>query len=281
MTTSNLVAAILKPLHPQRVVWGLRASDLDLSQYDWLAQASSWLEARLSKTVDLIITNSTAGRRHAVSIGFPPGAIHVINNGFDIERWQRDPDAGARFRTIHELPANAPLVGLVARLDPLKGHRLFLEAAARLSDSQPGTHFVLVGAGPAALKAELQAFAHRLCPQLPVHWIGGQADMVPVYSALDCLVSASSSEGFPNVIAEAMACGLRPVVTDVGDSRDIVGSCGWVVPPGNAARMAGAIAEALSANRSSRPDPVVHIRTMYGLERLIDRSEALLGPELQ
>jgi glycosyltransferase involved in cell wall biosynthesis len=280
MSSSNVIAVVLKPLHHHPVVWGLRASNIDLSHYDWLAGASGWLEAHLAPFADLIITNSEAGRRHASSVGFPGSALRVIDNGFECDMWRRDPGAGRRFRMELGIPPDAPLIGMVARLDPLKGHKVFLQAAARLHESRPDVHFVAVGPGPVTAKHELEAHAHQLCAQLPLHWADGQADMIPVYSALDSIVSASFSEGFPNVIAEAMACGLRPVVTDVGDSRRIVGPCGWVVPPGNVNDMAAAMARAVSSASAEGPEPAAHIRATFDVEHLIERTEVLLGEML-
>jgi glycosyltransferase involved in cell wall biosynthesis len=93
--------------------------------------------------------------------------------------------------------------------------------------------FVSIGDDPLGKKAELLHRCHALGISDQVIWIDGLDRIEGAYSAIDVLVSSSCSEGFSNVIAEAMACGKPCVVTDVGDSRLIVGQTGIVVPPRN------------------------------------------------
>jgi glycosyltransferase involved in cell wall biosynthesis len=78
-------------------------------------------------------------------------------------------------------------------------------------------------------------------------WAGNSNNPVGVYSALDVLVLPSTTEGFPNVVVEAMACSLPVVVTDVGDCRRIVGDCGLIVPPKNPKALAAAIGQAIDS----------------------------------
>jgi glycosyltransferase involved in cell wall biosynthesis len=274
MGGANIVLAVLRPLLGRPVVWGLRASNMPLSQYDWASRFSSWAEARLAGGVDLIITNSEAGRRHALSQGFSADLLRVVENGFECHLWRRDPTAGRRFREAHGIATEAPLIGIVGRLDPVKGHAVFLRAAALFHEVRPGVRFAVVGSGP--LERALKAQAAEGGARLSIHWIPEQSEMVPVYSALDALVSASWSEGFPNVVAEAMACGLRPVVTDAGDSSRVVGPCGWVVPPGDAEALGDAMARALDPESATRPDPRAYVETTFSVERLVDRTESLL-----
>jgi glycosyltransferase involved in cell wall biosynthesis len=105
--------------------------------------------------------------------------------------------------------------------------------------------------------------------------------MAEVYNALDLLCSSSTGEGFPNTIAEAMACGLSCVVTDVGDSAAIVGSLGVVVPPGDPEALARGCRTALerlasrggancSANRG-------RIEASFSVNQLADRTLDALG----
>ena len=99
--------------------------------------------------------------------------------------------------------------------------------------------------------------------------------MPAVYSALDLLCLSSISEGFPNVVAEAMACGVRCVVTDVGDAAAIVGETGLVVPPGRPEEMAAAIQELLEGlNAPSLPDPRARILSEYKVDIMVERTEA-------
>ena len=96
----NIVAGATRPLFPGvRVVWGERASNMDLSHYDWLSRFSTGLGRVLSRTPDLIIVNSRAGFEHAASHGYPRGKMIVIPNGIDSDRFAPDAAAGCRVRT--------------------------------------------------------------------------------------------------------------------------------------------------------------------------------------
>jgi glycosyltransferase involved in cell wall biosynthesis len=101
-----------------------------------------------------------------------------------------------------------------------------------------------------------------------------------VLSALDIMVSSSISESFPNVIGEAMACGVPCVVTDVGDSATIVGATGAVIAPRSPTALADALAE--MAQRLSGDGPRLHaeararVSELFGLDAMVDRTERLL-----
>ena len=122
------------------------------------------------------------------------------------------------------------LIGQVGRLDPMKDHSTFLKAAALLAHERKDVRFVCVGEGPTGYRDELYSLAKTLGLASRLIWAGSRRDMPAVYNAFDVAVSSSRwGEGLPNVIAEAMACGVPCVVTDVGDSAFVVDKLGVVV----------------------------------------------------
>jgi glycosyltransferase involved in cell wall biosynthesis len=126
----------------------------------------------------------------------------------------------------------ALLIGLVGRFDPQKDHRNFVEAAARLRTDCPQVHFLLCGDGVNWNNAELTGWIGEAGLRQQFHLLGRREDMPRLTAALDISSTSSSyGEGFPNVIGEAMACGVACAITDVGDSAFIVGETGLVVPP--------------------------------------------------
>jgi len=230
--TPNILAAFLKPVAPRtRVVWGVRASNVDLDRYDWLSRLSYRIECQLSRVADVIICNSRAGLEYAAAHGFPRGRMTVIPNGIDIERFKPDAAARDRIRAEWGVAENEILIGLVARLDPMKDHSTFFRAAAMLAQESLDVRFVCVGDGSGPYKDELYHLVSELGLDGRLIWAGARHDMSAVYNALDITASSSYTEGFPNTIAEAMACGVPCVVTDVGDSAIIVGGSGGVVSP--------------------------------------------------
>ena len=170
------------------------------------------------------------------------------------------------------------VIGLVGRLDPMKGHDVFLEAAARLAIVRPDVKFVCVGDGPRALRTRLEVMTRKLGLTDRVSWLGGTKDVRSVYNGFDLMTSASLfGEGFPNVIGEAMACGVLCVVTDVGDSARVVGDTGIVVRKGDPAALVGGWLKGLDQlSETSRPDPRERIELEFDLEKLTDTTERVL-----
>ncbi len=279
----NLLALFLKLFVRTRVVWGLRASTIELEHYDWLHRVASTLERCFSRWADLIIVNSAAGFERSVARGFPREKMRMIPNGFDTEVFKPDREAGEKLRVEWGVPAQAKLVGIVARLDPMKDHQNFLQAAALVSCStdearsaavSDGVRFVCVGDGPADYRKELEILANDLGLADKLIWQDATTDVSTVYNALDVLVSSSLAEGLPNVVGEAMACGVPCVVTDVGDSRWLVGDLGNVVPPQNPDALADGILRCLASDLSaSSSNSRARIVENSSLQRLAELTE--------
>lgn len=278
----NILAAVLKPLLPAtRIVWGVRASNVDLSRYDWLSRLAYTLERRLARFADRIIANSDAGKCHAVANGFPEGKMVVIPNGIDTEYFRFDPEGRRQVRLAWGVGEDEILVGLAARLDPMKDHPVFLEAASHIAREHRDVRFVCVGGGPADYAEVLKQHAAALGLTNQLIWVGARDDMPAVYSALDIAASSSAyGEGFSNTIAEAMACGLPSVVTDVGDSALIVCDTGKVVSAGDHRALAAAIQRLINLPPEKRRKMGEACRARvvseFGIERLLQRTEQVL-----
>jgi glycosyltransferase involved in cell wall biosynthesis len=236
------------------IVWCIRNSTLDRNK----SRLSTRLVARVNALVshwlpDGVVSCAEAARDYHVALGYAADKMAVIPNGFDLSRFQPDADARASVRAELGLPASTPLVGVVGRNDPQKNHTGFLEAAASVQRSHPGVHFVLVGAGLDRHNTELAAAAQRFGVAESVHWLGRRQDIARLMASLDVLVSSSGyGEAFPNVIGEAMSCGVPCVVTDVGDSAVIVGDTGRVVSAGDMPSLAAAVADLLALGAAPR-----------------------------
>lgn len=228
----DLMTVVVQPfLRSMKTVWSIRSSNMDLSRYDWLCGASHTLSCWFSRSPDLIISNSYAGRRVYVEDGYPADRTIVIPNGIDINRFCPNVGARERIRAQWGVREDEPLIGLVGRLDPMKDHETFMQAAVLLLQERTQVRFVCVGDGPSQYRASLQSRADALGLSDRMMWVGIQSQMPHIYNALDLLVNSSSyGEGFANVLGEAMACGVRCVATDVGDSGLVIGDTGQLVP---------------------------------------------------
>jgi glycosyltransferase involved in cell wall biosynthesis len=283
LTGANLLSALLSPLFPKtRMVWSLRASDMDLARYDWLVRLTGRIEVRLARFARLVIANSHAGRNHALRNGYPEAKLRVVPNGIDLRRFRPDREAGSRVRREWGIGPGQKLVGLVGRLDPMKGHPDFLRAAALLRERRPEVRFACVGDGTGAYRESLRSLAGQLGLDGSLFWAGTRTDMPEVYNALDIAVSASVyGEGLPNTLAEAMASGVPCVTTPVGDSAWVVGDTGRVVPAGDPA----ALAEGLEAmlGRLDGDGPALsraarrRVEENLGVEALVKGTLAAIG----
>lgn len=215
------------------IIWNIRSSEMDFKQYRPLSGLVLKICTLLSSIPDTIVINSQAGIRHHQQLGYHPKTWQIIPNGIDTTLFKPDPAAGAQFRKKFQIADTDRLIGLVGRLDPMKDHQTFLLAAAKIQQELKQVQFICVGDGTPAYRQSLEAFANN-AGVTNIIWAGTQTDMPAVYNALDFLALSSKGEGFPNVVAEAMACGIPCVATDVGDTAHIIGKTGKIIPPGNA-----------------------------------------------
>ncbi len=273
---ANALLVLTRPVHRGKVVWGVRASDIDITRYHWVNRFDAWIEQVLSRFPNLIIANSNAGRDHAIERGFPADKIIVIHNGIDLDRFKFDPDGRARLRAEWGIEDAQRLVGRVGRLDPQKDFPNFVAAAGIVAETNPDVRFVTVGNDIPGPGDELLEQSNRLNLAERIVWAGPHGDMAAVFSALDLNVSSSAyGEGTPNVVAESMACGVPCVVTDVGDSGLAVGDLGIVVPRSDPEALATAITHALAQSH----DPQAlrdHIATNFSIPQLVSKTNAAL-----
>lgn len=203
----------------------------------------------------------------------------VIENGFDCDEFSPNAQARTELRQQLGLAIGAPVVGLFARYHPMKDHETFLKAAALVVQKRPDARFVLAGTNVSPSNQELRQQISGLGIENHVQLLGPLADPAPFYRVLDVFgLTSNGVEGFPNVVGEAMASGVPCVVTDVGDSAQIVGTTGLVV----SARDPSRIAEAWLRLIELKPDAKLEMATaareriqkMYSLETIVSRYEA-------
>lgn len=275
----NLLALALKVVVPRaKIVWGIRASNVSLDHYDWLTKVTFYASCLASIFADIIIVNSNAGLKYHAACGYPVHKMLVIPNGIDTDEFKPDATARLGLRSEWGISNGQKLVGLVGRLDPMKGHEAFFQAAQVLSRIRNDVRFVCVGVGSSSYTEELKNLAAQVGISSKLIWAGHRTDMRAVYNALDVLCSSSSfGEGFSNVVGEAMACGTPSIVTDVGDSARIVGDPIRVAPPRNPVALAAAIGAILDGDteelaRSCR----FRIESLFSVEALVTATELAL-----
>lgn len=225
------------------VLWNLRCSNMDLRHYSKLTGVLVHLLAKLSSFPDAVLVNSAAGMELHEKLGYRPRRWQLIPNGFELDRYRPDIKSGEVLRRELDVPEDSIFIGMVARYDPMKDHAGFLRAAGYLLKkyaADPEIHFIMVGKGIDYGNSDLTKIIQDAGIKKYVHLMGERHDIPGIMAAMDIYTSSSYGEGFPNVVGEAMACGVPCVVTDVGDSALIVDAAGLVVPPNNPLALAGA-----------------------------------------
>jgi glycosyltransferase involved in cell wall biosynthesis len=276
MHTQNVVATVAKVLNPKvTMVWAVRASNLE-EHLDWAEKLTIWLQARLSSFATRITVNSMAGLEYAAKGGLPREKMMFVPNGIDTNTFYPNDEERRRVRAQWNLGDDVKIVGNISRFDPIKNHKMFLKAAAGVAAGRPDVRFVCVGHGKESYLQELKQLARTLGLDGKVHWIQAQSEVRAVYNAIDVFCSSSVSEGFPNVIGEAMACGRHCVVTDVGDSALVVGDTGIVVPSDNAQAMSAGLLDRINASETMNLRARQRILENFTVAHLGDKSEVVL-----
>ena len=213
-----------------RVIWNVRNGTLS-SRYSnprtyWLARALGLLSRWLPEK---IVSCSQAGIDAHIRFGYSSKKFVLIPNGIDVEAFQLDRSEFTGFWSPKREGAEVVIFGMVARFDPQKNHRGFLEALARLPPSEKQWHAVLAGTGCGLDNEELISWIKRLKLTDRVTLLGQVTDVAGLMSILSVLVVPSAyGEGSPNVVLEAMASEVPCVVGQVGDSPTMVGTTGWI-----------------------------------------------------
>ncbi len=282
----NCIAALLRPLlPPTRLVFALRATRLELERYGWLERSVRTLERWLAPFAELLIANAEAVRQDALAAGYPTRIV-VVSNGIDVGMFQPLPEARRALRTEWNIAEHHVVIGVVGRLDPMKDHESFLAAFAEIAARRDDVWAVIVGSDAAGRGAELRARAAALGISNRVLWFGERSDIAAVYNAIDllCLPSAFG-EGFPNVIGEAMACGIPCVATDVGAAAEILGNTGRLVAPCDPPALASALRELVELTAVERhrlgQSARTRILSEFSVDRLAEATTAVLAPLLK
>ncbi len=252
---ADLVGGLAGVLARVPVVWNIRQSNLDaemnkastLTVVRAAAVLSRWMPAE-------IICGSESARAAHLNAGYREDRLKVVPNGIDTGVYR--PCESARGDLISELdiPQGALLVGRIGRFDVQKDHRTFLAAAGRILAAVPRAWFIMAGRDITPENPDLVDWIQEFGLGERISLLGERYDIPRITAALDIAVSSSRGEGFPNIVGEAMSCGVPCVVTKAGDSARIVGDTGRVVPTGDPETLAMGCIEMLKMTDQTRRD---------------------------
>ena len=237
------------------------------------------IERALARITHRIITVSPRVRHDLLAKGIGrPEQMEVVPVGLDLARFQHGPVSPPRLREKLAIPSDAPLLGIVGRLVPIKDHPTLFQALALLQTHGPAPHLIVAGDGER--REALKRLAQDLGLASRIHFLGWRNDLEAILGELDVVICCSKNEGTPVALIEAMAAGVPVLSTDVGGVGDLIvhGETGWLVPSGNPSALACGIRELL-ADPEPRAQLVPAARAAalgrHDLNGLIHRMEAL------
>ena len=262
----------------KNILWNIRYSKIEMGKAKLSTIFIIKILAKLSFLIPkYIIIVSKRARDVYKKEGYNKNIFQYIPNGYDLSILTIDKIKKINFKKKINVHSKTPLIGNVARYDLLKDHLNLFEASSILRLKKIDFLCLLVGSNITKKNNDLIAGIKKFNLFHHVKLLGKKDDITEVMNGLDVYIQSSSfGEGFPNVLAEAMACGTPSVVTDVGDASLIVGNNGWVVPIKNPIKLSISIEKAINEIKTAKWNKRCNqarsrIKENYDISKMIKR----------
>lgn len=206
-----------KSIGIKKIIWGIRTTDVTLGASKLTVFLRS-ICAKLSYAVPTnIVCAAHVSRDVHISVGYDPKKMVVIPNGFELNKLQATELDRTALRKELMISDDEIVIGSVGRFNQIKNQQLFVDVAALLAKTNPKLKFMLVGRDNTADNKELMGWieSYNLTDRFLL--LGQRSDVPVCLKAMDIFCLHSKTEGFPNVLAEAILLGKYVLSTDVGD----------------------------------------------------------------
>ena len=248
----------------RRIVWGIRTTDVQaggVRATTLVRKVCAWLSSKIPHT---IVCAADASRRAHITVGYDATRMTVVPNGFDLTRLVATPEQRVGLRQMCGFDDTHVVVGTLGRFNPAKDHANFVRAAGLVAQDHPEVRFLMVGRELTSDNAVLMHWIQQTGCADRFVLLGERADAAVCLSAMDIFGLSSRTEGFPNVVGEAMAMGVPCVVTDVGDAAMLVADTGVVVPKEDSSALALGLGQLLTLEAD-----VLHAQGQMARQRIV------------
>lgn len=265
---SDLLGALLRGGSDAKLVWNLRCSDMALPLHNRIER--SLCSALSSSSPDAIIACGERARAYHIGLGYEPEKMQVIGNGYHLDNLPSLEALGRR-----QAISGKVRIGAAGRYDTVKGYDILIEATKKLVNSGVSVDLVIAGRRCDDNNSALLTIIDQAGLRDSVKLLGEISDMSNFYSGVDIFCLSSLSEGFPNVLCEAMAHGLPVVTTDAGDAKEIVAGLAPVVKPGESEPLFLALRDLVEMDPLQRYElgkrGAEHIRSTYSISAISEQ----------
>jgi len=205
------------------IIWGIRTTELKKGSYltATIRKISAWLSYWIP---DYIVVVAESSKKKHMALGYSASKMLVIPNGFNIQNFHATPKLVLEFRQSVSIKKSDLVIGCVGRLSQEKGQDVFIRSAGLVLARFPNCKFVMVGSGLESLNRELVSLIQQNARLDRFVLLGERSDVSLCLSGMDVFCLPSRSEGFPNVLGEAMFAGLPCISSDAGDASVLGGA---------------------------------------------------------
>lgn len=263
----------------RQVIWGVRTTDVRAGNKAPTVAIMRLCSLLSSIVPSKIVCAADASRKSHEAEGYAAGKMAVVPNGFDIAALRTAAPLGKSMRSALGIGENELLIGTVGRFNQAKDHQNLIKAFALLANKYPESRVLMVGRGLEWSNEILKKWIAETGNDKRFLLLGERNDVPACLALLDVFCLSSCSEGFPNVVGEAMALGIPCVATKAGDAEILIGDTGFVVPTKNASLLADGLDKMLQLSSSDRLElgrrAARRIETEFTMERSLEKFEAI------
>jgi len=264
-----------KSLGINNIIWGIRTTDV--------SQGASKLTVHLSKLCaklsyyipTTIICAAHVSKDYHIGIGYDESKMVVIPNGFDLEALTATDEDGLEIRRLNNLSVDDVVIGSIGRFNPVKNQKLFVDVAALLVKKHPDLKFMIIGKDNTIENKELMSWINSYEITDNFRLLGQRDDVPRCLKAMDIFCLHSKTEGFPNVLVEALYLRVSCVAADVGDVKGIMNNEDRIVSKGDFEQMASVIERDIQGVFTSqkfinelKDVQVSHIKNKYSIKKV-------------